>query len=151
MTRPSTDTVAFPDWEEADLESYLDARLAGAPGLVGMALIEITPPHRDGAEELIGEHLEGEDHAVRVGHSRFVIVRSPLVGPAEMEGLALRIADSFAVPEREGADQPGPPVHIGVVTGRRGDKAKTLLRHVSFGLTDAKTIGRSMVPVDDRR
>lgn len=140
MHRPESDTVPFPEQESSDLERCLDDRLTDASGLVGVALIEVHPSERAAAAERLGEHIDAEDHAVRTGGNRFVIVRSPLVGPAEMEGLGLRIADSF----------PSSTVHIGVVTGREGDTARTLLRHVEFGLDDAKTIGQPIVAIDDR-
>jgi hypothetical protein len=140
MTQSPCDVVPFrfEDWSE--VETCLDNRLAAASGLVGVALIEVDPSEREATAERLGEHVDSEDHTARVGDSRFVIVRSPLVGPAEMEGLGLRIADSF----------PSSTVRIGVVAGRCGDSAQTLLRHVEFGLDDAKAIGRPMVAIDDQ-
>lgn len=148
MTRSAADLTHFSHQDWTGLEKYLDNRLADAPGLLGIALIEVNPSERDAAAERLSEHLDAEDHTVCIGRHRFVIVRCPLTGPAEMEGLGLRIADSFPPATTDGPIERS-TVHIGVVTGRRGDAARVLLRHVEFGLEDAKTIGRAMISVGD--
>lgn len=150
MTPSASDVTPFSDQDWSDLEGLVDDRLAVSSGLLGIALIEIDPRERETAVERLVEHLDAEDHTACTDGHRFVIVRNPLTGPAEMEGLGLRIADSFP-PASSMGDHPfdRTTVHIGVVTGRRGDKARTLLRHVQFGLEDAKTIGLAMVAVDD--
>lgn len=140
MNRRATDVSPFAGQDPAELESYLADRLAAAAGLLGVALIEIDTSDWASAVERLTDHVDAEDHATRIGDNRFVIVRSPLVGPAEMEGLGLRIADSF----------PSSTVHVGVVTARDGDTAQTLLRHVEFGLDDAKAIAQPVVVIDDR-
>lgn len=140
MTQPPGEVRPFGFQTWSDLGVSLDNRLAAASGLVGVALIDVRFTEQTITAERLAAHLDPEDHAVRVGAGRFAIVRSPLIGPAEMEGLGLRIADSF----------PPSTVHIGVVTGRHGDSAETLMRHVKFGLDDAKTIGRPMVAIDGR-
>lgn len=138
----------------SEIEADLDDRLAVASGLLGVALIEIASTELHVAEERLVDHLDAEDQTARIGHYYFVIVRCPLTGPAEMEGLGLRIADSFPPPSptddsiRHSVAYLG-TVHVGVVTGRRGDSAQTLLRHVRYVLDDARTIGRPMVAVDD--
>lgn len=130
MHRPGTD-IPIADQDAAEVESYLDKRLASASGLLGVALIEIDVAEWGSAVELLADHVDAEDHVARLGERRLLIVRSPLVGPAEMEGLALRVADSF----------PSGTVHVEVATGGRGDRADTLLRVVESGLADAKTFG----------
>ena len=149
MTPSAPDATPFSDEDWNDLEGLIDDRLAVSSGLLGVALIEVDAGERDTAIERLVEHLDAQDHTARIDGLRFVIVRNPLTGPAEMEGLGLRIADSFP-PASSTREDPfeRATVHIGVVTGRRGDKARTLLRHVQFGLEDAKTIGLAMVAVD---
>ena len=150
MTLSAPDATPFSDQDWNDLEGLIDDRLAVASGLLGIALIEVDARDRHKAIERLVEHLDAEDHTARTEGLRFVIVRNPLTGPAEMEGLGLRIADSFPPASGTGEDPfDRATVHIGVVTGRRGDKARTLLRHVQFGLEDAKTIGLAIVAVDD--
>lgn len=123
--------IPIADQDADELEAYLDDRLATAPGLLGVALMDINASEWGSAIERLADHVDAEDHVAQVGDRRLVIVRSPLVGPAEMEGLGLRIADSF----------PAGTVHVEVVTGRRGDSADTLLRVVESGLDAAKTFG----------
>ncbi len=149
MTGSAADATAFSHQDWTELEEYLDDRLAVAGGPVGIALIEIDASQWESAAERLVEHLDAEDHTARTDGRRFVIVRGPLTGPAEMEGLGLRIADSFPLAPSTGSPIERSTVHIGVVTGRRGDTARTLLRHVEFGLEDAKTIGRAMISVGD--
>lgn len=149
MTRPAADAVRFDPQEWDDLEEYLDERLATVSGLCGVALIEITAPHISSAEELLAEHVDAEDHTSRVSHNRFAIVRSPLIGPAEMEGLGLRIADSFPTPEPTDGPVLRSALSIGVVTGRQNDRGRTLLRHAQFALDDAKVVGRPIITGPD--
>lgn len=149
---PSADATPFSEQDWTDLERLIEGRLAVASGLLGIAVIEVDASELETAVQRLVEHLDAEDLTARTDHDRFVIVRSPLTGPAEMEGLGLRIADSFpATPSAPSADDPieRSTVHAGVVSGRRGDTARTLLRHAQFGLEDAKAIGRAMVVVDD--
>ena len=150
MNLPAPGNTHFPHQEMTRFEADLDERLLAASGLVGVALIEVGATELVTAGERLADHLDPEDHTARFSRSRFAIVRGPLTGPAEMEGLGLRIADSFPAPPPAEGRPPRVPVHIGVVTGRRGDSAQTLLRHVQYGLEDARTIGRAMVAVDDR-
>lgn len=146
---PPADIPPFSEQEGTDLEKLVDDRLAATSGLLGIAVIEIDASERNTAVERLAGHLDAEDLTARTDHDCFVIVRSPLTGPAEMEGLGLRIADSFPAAPSAGARIEQSTVHIGVVTGRRGDSARTLLRHVAYGLKDAKTLGRAMVAADD--
>ncbi len=139
MTSPAAHVNPFLDQSWDELETHIDGRLSAAAGLLGIAIIEVEAGERETAVERLVEHLDGEDHTARPERLRLVVVRCPLTGPAEMEGLGLRIADSF----------PPSAVHIGVVTGRCGDKADTLIRHARYSLDDAKVIGRAIIPIDD--
>ena len=149
MTTSRSAMTPFIEQDWRDLEAHVDDRLSATSGLLGVAIVEVDRSLREAAVERLSDHLDAEDHTARVD-DRFVIVRDPLTGPAEMEGLGLRIADSF--PAADTADDDPierATVHIGVVTGRRGDAAHTLLRHAGFSLDDAKMIGRPIIPVDD--
>jgi len=149
MNPASSDTTPFPSQDWSNIENFLSEQLSTAAGLLGVALIEVDKSLQSEAVERLREHLDAEDHTARVGGNRFVIVRDPLIGPAEMTGLGLRIAESFPDPPPDDQKRATSTVYIGVVSGRSGDSAQTLVRHVQFSLNDAKTIGRAIIPIDD--
>ncbi len=151
MSHSAADIASFALLPLSEIEHYLDSRLAVASGLLGLAVVEIVGSDEEQPVDRLSDHLEAEDYTARLDDKRYVIVRGPLVGPAEMEGLGLRIADSFPPPVPISDEDPIPrsPLHIGVVCGRGGDFGRTLLRHALIGMTDARSIGVPMVAVDD--
>lgn len=148
MNPSPADVARFSDQDWTELEQCVDDRLSMASGLLGVALIDVNGPDGDSAHERLLDHVDPEDHTARLGPHRYVIVRCPLIGPAEMEGLGLRIADSFPESVSDGPITHS-TVHIGIVTGRSGDVGRTLLRHAKFGLDDARVVGRPIVTIDD--
>lgn len=150
--------TGFPSRGWQDVVKQVADVLAGGDGPVGVALIDVDH-FADRADEVahlaegrqylvealidkLTEHVNVGDVTARVGDDDFLIVRSPLTSPAEVESLGLRLLDAFSTPiEIEDMTVPC-SVSVGVVTSCTGDRPKDLLRYAQYALDDAKVLGR---------
>jgi Amt family ammonium transporter len=158
MVNPaSIDTFPMRGW--ADVAESINRALLAQSGLVGVALVDIDH-FFDLSQQVIAQTGDTADLvsavterlaglvgpttvAARVGDDAFALVQHPLTGPAEMEGLGLRIVEKFHDPVAVGHRRYQFTVSVGVATSHHRDSAKSLLRYAQYALDDAKATGRN--------
>lgn len=162
----SASIQAFPMRGWSDATNHLDTLLAHEAGLVGVAVIDVdhfTAAREqvlaDGstAEALIravtgrlATDLNDADFTARIGDDDFLIIRAPLIAPAEIESVGLELVETMSTPLSLDSGQYPCTVSIGVATSRDGDSARTLLQFAQYALDDAKALGRNqMIAFDD--
>lgn len=154
---PPAPIQTFPARDWADVAELVDQALSRQSGLVGVAIVDVDhfsdlvpPGDHKRAEALNSEFVRRISGLVLPGditaqfdHGRYLIARHPLTGPAEMEGLGLRIVESFTEPVSVGDQRHQTSVSVGVATSRAGDSADSLCRYAHHALDDAKALGRN--------
>lgn len=108
-------------------------------------LIDTDEDLRAEVERRLVACLTESDELVSANVDRFLIVKRKLSGPAETEGLALRLLQAIREPRPDKPEQRTIQSAIGVAVSHAKDDAEDLLRYAEHALADAHMLGGDRV------